>query len=447
MIKHYLLLASLVVAASAAASSDYDYAKGVFFVNEDWYGHNNSTVNQLDVNATDGEYWHYRVFQSENPGLELGCTACYGSIFNDRMYIVSKQSKDPGADLQGARLTVCDPHTMTSLYQITDFDEGGAADGRAFVGVTAEKGYISTSAGIYVLDLVNGVVTSKIDDTDFPSVNSGQTGMMILVNGSVFVAHQTLGVVVIDAATDRVTNVLSFDGISSGASVGSLTLTPDNMIWASVTADTMGSGSMSPTLAKIDPETLAVTAVSVPTGIYPPMSTWGSWRPDTFCASAKTNTLYWTGAASAWALPDHVYKYDIDSNEFSTAIDFSADGEGWKVYGACLRVEPTSDELYVSLFKGYQSTVYTTRRYTSAGAQIVDYPMIANYWFPTMPVFPEAEPSSGVAAVQASADLVGSLYNLTGTCVARNVSVDSLPAVPAGVYILVTPSRTIKLKL
>jgi hypothetical protein len=73
--------------------------------------------------------------------------------------------------------------------------------------------------------------------------------------------------------------------------------------------------------------------------------------------------------------------------------------------------------------------------------------MIANYWFPTMPVFPEAEPSSGVAAVQVSADLVGSLYNLTGTCVARNVSVDSLPAVPGGVYILVTPSRTIKLKL
>ena len=51
-----------------------DYTKGTFIVNEDWYGHQNSTVNFL----TDEGEWVYRVVQKENPGVELGATVQYG---------------------------------------------------------------------------------------------------------------------------------------------------------------------------------------------------------------------------------------------------------------------------------------------------------------------------------------------------------------------------------
>lgn len=54
-----------------------DYTNGVFIVNEDWFGHQNSTLNFI---SNDGE-WTYRVIQKENPGKELGATAQYGTIY------------------------------------------------------------------------------------------------------------------------------------------------------------------------------------------------------------------------------------------------------------------------------------------------------------------------------------------------------------------------------
>lgn len=71
----------------SASDGDVDYSDGVFIVNEDWYGHQNSTVNFL---TNQGE-WIYRAFQKENPGRELGCTTQFGTIYGNRFYFVSKQ--------------------------------------------------------------------------------------------------------------------------------------------------------------------------------------------------------------------------------------------------------------------------------------------------------------------------------------------------------------------
>ena len=46
------MVAPLFVAGAAAA----DYSDGVFIVNEDWYGHQNSTVNFLRPDDPDGDY-------------------------------------------------------------------------------------------------------------------------------------------------------------------------------------------------------------------------------------------------------------------------------------------------------------------------------------------------------------------------------------------------------
>ena len=65
----------------SASDGDVDYSDGVFIVNEDWYGHQNSTVNFL---TNQGE-WIYRAFQKENPGRELGCTTQFGTIYGNRL--------------------------------------------------------------------------------------------------------------------------------------------------------------------------------------------------------------------------------------------------------------------------------------------------------------------------------------------------------------------------
>ena len=57
-----IVVALTTMATGMNAQSTSDYSDGVFFVNEDWYGHQNSTVNFL---TNDGE-WIYRVFQKTN---------------------------------------------------------------------------------------------------------------------------------------------------------------------------------------------------------------------------------------------------------------------------------------------------------------------------------------------------------------------------------------------
>ena len=67
----HLLSASILtatVAALSATAAAEDLDGGFFILNEDWYGHQNSTINYLRPDDPDGVYWDYRVFQSRNPG-------------------------------------------------------------------------------------------------------------------------------------------------------------------------------------------------------------------------------------------------------------------------------------------------------------------------------------------------------------------------------------------
>ena len=366
-----------------------DYTQGVFFVNEDWYGHQNSTVNFL---TNDGE-WIYRVVQKENPGVELGCTNQYGAIYGDRFYLIAKQDKDPGASIAGGRLTICDAKTMKVLKQFAnisvDANGNSNADGRGFLGVDEHKGYVGTSNGIYVLDLdeleLKGVVTGSENN----QLYDGEVGNMVRVGDRVFTVHQDKGLLVIDPATDQVEQVI--EGIE-GWGFGSVVLSKDGNLWLSL-ASTSGSGQADTRIMKVNPYTLQTEVIDLPEGIYGPANSWYAWTPDCFCASQQQNVLYWNGGNSSWFSGYTVYKYDIDKNEFSTYIDYNGDPDGWQIYGCSFRVSPEGDEAYVSLFKGFGDPTYVVRKYDADGHQQAEYPMIQNYWFPSLPVFPDnAEP-------------------------------------------------------
>ena len=157
-----------------------DYTQGVFVVNEDWTGHQNSTVNFL---KDDGE-WIYRVVQQENPGVEVGCTSEFGTIYGNRFYVISKQDQDPGAGIAGGRVTVCSAADMKLLKQIrilsTDPEATSGANGRGFVGVDEHKGYVGSSDGIFVLNLDDFTITGKVTgsgngaDNDYDAFYGGQ---------------------------------------------------------------------------------------------------------------------------------------------------------------------------------------------------------------------------------------------------------------------------------
>ena len=366
-----------------------DYTQGVFFVNEDWYGHQNSTVNFL---TNDGE-WIYRVVQKENPGVELGCTNQYGAIYGDRFYLIAKQDKDPGASIAGGRLTICDAKTMKVLKQFANISVDGNgnsnADGRGFLGVDEHKGYVGTSNGIYVLDLDELELKGKVTGSENNQLYDGEVGNMVRVGDRVFAVHQDKGLLVIDPSTDQVEQVI--EGIE-GWGFGSVVLSKDGNLWLSL-ASTSGSGQADTRIMKVNPYTLQTEVIDLPEGIYGPANSWYAWTPDCFCASQQQNVLYWNGGNSSWFSGYTVYKYDIDKNEFSTYIDYNGDPDGWQIYGCSFRVSPEGDEAYVSLFKGFGDPTYVVRKYDADGCQLAEYPMIQNYWFPSLPVFPDnAEP-------------------------------------------------------
>lgn len=473
------MVAPLCVAGAAAA----DYSDGVFIVNEDWYGHQNSTVNFLRPDDPDGDYWEYRVIQNNNPGMELGCTCQYGAIHDGRLFLIAKQDKDPGASISGGRITVADASTLKIIAQLPLIDPSGAqCDGRAFVGVDSHKGYVTSSNGLWVLDLDSYTITGQVAGSSNPDADSdssrpntdptgslyhGQSGMAVYTAGKVFAAHQSAGLLVIDPAVDAVVNTISMDFVQEGAGIGSVVLSKDGFLWLSVAPNVNGMGLTLPYLVKVDPVSLECDVIDIPDGIYAPANSWYAWTPDGFCASSVENVLYWNGGESSWFSQSHIYRYDIDNDEFSLWLDLEDDPDNWNIYGCSMRVHPVTDEMYVSMFHSFQDPTYKLVRFDSDASVIREYPMISNYWFPSLPVFAVNGGSSSadnltdyvarlfpVAGGVSAIGLAGctlQIFDISGSCVFVQPIRDDhevvSPSLPSGFYIVRAGSHSLKVRL
>ena len=392
----------------AQEDTSVDYTKGVFIVNEDWYGHNNSTVNFL---SEEGE-WYYRVFQQENPGHELGCTSQYGTIYGNRMYIMSKQEKDPGASIIGSRLAICDATTMKLIKEIQFIaqkeDGTSIADGRCFLPVDEHKGYIGTNNGIYLFDMDNLTIGEKVEgsaneNTDgYGSLYMGQIGMMVRANDYVFAVHQQNGLLVIDAKTDKLVTVIEApveeeNGKEKQRGFGSVVMSKDGSLWVSVAKDVSGNGGGMPYMIHVNPYTLETERVVIPVeeGIDMVPNSWYAWTADGFCSSTQENKIYWRNLppGGSWFASNKIYGYDIDKKEFFKVIDFAAGETKWDLYGTGFRIHPVTDEIYAFLFHNFSDPTHLLARVSTSGEVKQEYAMIDNYWFPALPVFPDnAEP-------------------------------------------------------
>lgn len=457
-----------------------DYSDGVFLLNEDWFGHRNSSVSFL---RPDGE-WEYRVFSQQNPGQEIGCTSQFATIFGGRMYIISKQEKDAGATVTGGRITVCDAKTMKCIGQLpviaSDADGKSVADGRAFVGISGDKGYVSTSNGIYPLNLNTLEVGDMIDGTGNASgsLYSDQCGMM-LFNGEnlVFAVHQTKGLLIIDTETDEIVSTIAppadvVNGKVVQRGFGSIVRSKDGDMWLSVSADCVGRGATVDYFMRLDAGTLDTVRICLPTGYGTP-SSWYAWTADAFCASSVENKLYWKKQGAGWFSNTVIVCYDIDRGECSDFFD--AQTIGWNIYcGAGFRLHPATDDIYMSLYQDNMRQDYLFVRLSNRGELLSRHEMINNYWFPSMPVFPEAIEDVGddeedenlaVSNIEmAGLDLfiagqelhitlatasVVEIYDMAGV---RLMAIDcrqesniiSVAELPKGVYVVKTPTAVTK---
>ncbi len=338
-----------------------DYTQGVFMVNEDWFGHRNSTTNYL---TRDGKFVY-------NNTTEIGATACFGAAWGNRYYIIAKQAKDGGANVEGGRITICDANTMRIIKQIKDIDGN---DGRSFCGVDEHKAYVSTSRGIYTLNLDELTVGAAVKNADGGDANLGQCGNMVRLGDYVYATEYGKSLRIIDCNNDRIVATIS------SAKVYSITMSKDGQLWVSTDKG----------ISRVNTESRQLETISLPEGINVPANSYGAWCPDGLCASMQNNVIYWTSVT--WNILK-VFKYDINNNEFAKVVDLTNDADKWKMYSASnLRVDPVTDNLYVSLFKDWGSQDYAVRIYDNNGNQLNEYELTQkNYWFPGMFVFPDVE--------------------------------------------------------
>ena len=394
--------------SSILRSTDMDYSQGTFIVNEDWYGHQNSTVNFL---THDGE-WHYRVFQTENPGHELGCTTQFGTIYGDKFYLVSKQERDPGAKITGSRFAVCDAKTMKVIKEfkyIAQNAEGKSiADGRSYLPVDEHKGYIGTSNGIWIYDSDKMTIGKQIEGSGNPNADGygelyyAQIGTMVRANDLVFAVHQQYGLLIIDPKTDKIIRTIAAPieketvkgqekEIQRG--FGSIVQSKDGTLWISMTQNTAGDGSALEYMLNLNPYTFKVDTVKIPLsetiGVVP--NSWYAWTADGFCASAKENKIYWSGQPKegSWFTGYQICGYDIDKKQFFQLIDLRKQDWDWRLYGTGFRLNPKTDELYTFLYHEFQDPTHMLARINNKGKVVQEYSMIVNYWFPAIPVFPD----------------------------------------------------------
>lgn len=338
-----------------------DYTQGVFMVNEDWFGHNNSTTNYL---TRDGKFVY-------NNTTEIGATACFGAAWGNRYYIIAKQAKDGGATVEGGRITICDANTMRIIKQIKDID---GKDGRSFCGVDEHKAYVSTSEGIYTLNLDELTVGAAVKNADGGDAKLGECGNMVRLGDYVYATEYGNSLRIIDCNTDRIVATIS------SAKVYSITMSKDGQLWVSTNKG----------ISRVNTESRQLEDITLPSGISAPAKS-SAWASDGLCASLQNNVIYWT-SASGWN-PTTIFKYDIDNNEFAKVVDLTNDANKWVMYSTSnLRVDPVTDNLYVSLFKSWGSQEYAVRIYDNNGTQLNEYELKQeNYWFPGMFVFPDVE--------------------------------------------------------
>lgn len=338
-----------------------DYTKGVFIVNEDWFGHRNSTTNYL---TRDGKFVY-------NNTTEIGATACFGAAWGNRYYIIAKQAKDGGAKVEGGRITICDANTMRIIKQIKDID--GNNEGRSFCGVDEHKAYVSTSRGIYTLNLDELTVGAAVKNADGGDAGLGQCGNMVRLDDYVYATEYGKSLRIIDCNNDRIVATIT-------DKVYSITMSKDGQLWVSTDKG----------ISRVNTESRQLEEIALPSGIGVPAKDIYAWKSDGLCASLQNNVIYWT--ASGWN-PTTIFKYDIDNNEFAKVVDLTSDVNKWMMYSASnLRVDPVTDNLYVSLFKDYGSQDYAVRIYDNKGTQLNEYELTQKYfWFPGMFVFPDVE--------------------------------------------------------
>lgn len=322
------------------------YYGGFYMINEGSYSKIVGSISYYNKN----NQWDLKIFQENNSGKTLGNTSTTGTIHNNNMYLVSKDS----------------PYLVeTELYnfkQTSTITEG--IDGQAlnFCIANETTGVITTSKGAYKVKLNPLSLDGKLEQTD------GDSRDICQFKDYVFIVSNNNICVFKASDMSFVKNL--FDAKLSGQIMG-FAQTKDGMLWATTATS----------FIKIDASTLTTTQISLPEG-YDVSIISGGYSPSGLCASTTENALYFIKAKGY--SPSEAFKYNIDTNVITPLLSAP---NGYMFYGSGLKVNPKTGNVYGIFNLSYSTTnqIIILDGKTEEIIKTIDYS--GEYWFPTTITF------------------------------------------------------------
>jgi hypothetical protein len=326
------------------------YEDGFFIVNEGNYGHGNGgTITYFDYKTgtlTDSTYTKENAGKTFDPNTS---SLEFGTVYNNKIYLLTKS---------GGPLVVADASTLKETGRIA---AASSNDWRAFLGIDANNGLVSTVDGVYPINLQTVTLGTKISGTD------GEVGDMIKAGNYIFLMSQVQdGVIVLNASDYSVVKTIPGLEVGFAKSI-------DGTVWAA------GYN----TLAQIDPATLAVNSINVPFNVN---GSWGAWHVGSIAASTTDNSIYLANNQQYEGGTD-IYKYTA-ANADSFTKPFITTPAGTEMYGKGLGYDSKTNQLVVTtVHTGYDYNDNDLIFYdAAAGTKLKDIAFTGNY-FPAMPVF------------------------------------------------------------
>ena len=387
---------NIVVGYDNYTTPENGFVDGTILLNEEWYGHTNGGLNYL---TPDNEII-YQVYEHENPGEGFGATSQFGTIWADKLFVVSKQPSDGGDPLPGGgHLVIADAKTLKKFGNVYKLEYNGATgDGRAVAGATKDKVYVTTSNGIFIVDITNPgspEVIGRIGvDEENSDLYTGQMGDIINGGRYVYAVKQATGVFIIDPETDLIVKTIT------NATVQGITQTSDGTVWYVATEE--GCSKLYP----INPNTLEEgEVITLPSSLGTITCSWGAWRTTAFKGAYSGNDIWFItgGGGITGGSSGGYYKYHIgdDPNEL-TPLTSIAELEGepaeipetyaMKNYGTPI-FDPRNNQLLLFTSSNGASGHYRNNWLflidSETGETKKSIFMEPYYWFPAHAIIPD----------------------------------------------------------
>lgn len=396
-----------LLVALAALGQDLTFTNGVIFVNEDRYGPNQGSINFYNYDYNEMEY---NVYALVNPTTELGVTTQHGQLYGGRLFLVSKQANgnEASGSTLGSRLAVLDAASLKQQASLLRFGQSADSvyDGRCYCAVNPHKGYIATSAGLFVLDVDAMTTTGPISGTqssargDYNSLYYGQCGDMVRFGQYVYAVQQGMGLHVVDPKADTIVTTLAFPHIVTVfVTAGGKLMVANN----SREVYDFGTGPYVANFTSIDPVTHEAIDVYEPGELFGALSSWGAWRARMLCVDPVAEKVYYYYDE----FQNHISCYDFSTREFidhfidlpeAAEVNWDGSRNHQGLYASAISFDPHTGDMVVQTTEAAPMYAYEIFNhnwvlfYDATSRELKRQVRLRDaYWFPAMAVYPDVE--------------------------------------------------------